>query len=86
MKAATTVLAMAAMLGGGLPQIRSRSKSKREVNDEMAWAGQRLVVAQEAKYRAMLIRTGRVKDYGHCIAINQRNADRKAVKYQFSVR
>lgn len=29
------------------------------------------------RYRQMLIRTGRVTDYGHCIAINVRNAERK---------
>lgn len=35
-------------------------------------------------YRRMLITSGRVKDYGHCIAINEKNAQRKAVRYTYT--
>lgn len=72
------VIAMAAMFGA-LPQIKISSKSTREANDDLAQRFMRERFSREDRYRDMLIRTGRVRDYGHCIAINKRNADRKKV-------
>lgn len=59
------------------PRKRFNFEKGREVNDELAQQFRRERIERESRYREMLIRSGRVKDYGHCIAINNKNAERK---------
>lgn len=60
------------------PRKRFNFEKGREVNDELAQQFRRERIERESRYREMLIRSGRVKQYAFgVIAINDKNAERK---------